>query len=171
MGNPGWKNCSFVTMQPWAMLRRLMSTTAEGMTFSPGERRQSEEHYRQDTSTTGNWGSLTEEEMSVYRHRYLEPGESRRPTLTWTRECPIEGEPPDVVETINRYGKWLSTSNLPKLFINADPGSILTGPQREFCRSWPNQQEITVKGIHFIQEDSPHEIGQAIADFLKSISK
>lgn len=124
-----------------------------------------------ETMQTRMLRSLTEEEMSVYRHRYLEPGESRRPTLTWTRECPIEGEPPDVVEIINRYGKWLSTSNLPKLFINADPGSILTGPQREFCRSWPNQQEITVKGIHFIQEDSPHEIGQAIADFLKSISK
>ena len=124
-----------------------------------------------ETMQTRMLRSLTEEEMSVYRRPYLEPGESRRPTLTWTRECPIGGEPPDVIEIIDRYGKWLSTSNLPKLFINADPGSILTGPQREFCRSWPNQREITVKGIHFIQEDSPHEIGQAVADFLKSISK
>jgi haloalkane dehalogenase len=109
---------------------------------------------------------LTEEEMAVYRRPYLEPGESRRPTLTWPRQIPIDGEPADVVEIVERYGKWLATSNIPKLFINADPGMILVGTQREFCRTWPNQQEVTVKGLHFVQEDSPAEIGQAIADFL-----
>lgn len=114
---------------------------------------------------------LTEEEMAVYRRPYLEPGESRRPTLTWPREIPIEGEPADVVEIVNRYAKWLATSDMPKLFINADPGTILIGAQREFCRSWPNQQEVTVKGIHFIQEDCPDEIGQAIAAFLRRIEK
>ena len=113
---------------------------------------------------------LTEEEMAVYRRPYLEPGESRRPTLTWPREIPLEGEPADVVEIIDRYAKWLATSDVPKLFINAEPGSILTGAQREFCRSWPNQEEVTVKGIHFIQEDSPAEIGQAIANFLKRVT-
>ena len=109
---------------------------------------------------------LTEEEMAVYCRPYLEPGESRRPTLTWPREVPLGGEPADVVKIIDEYGKWLATSDIPKLFINADPGSILVGPQREFCRSWANQNEVTVKGIHFIQEDSPTEIGQAIAAFM-----
>ncbi len=109
--------------------------------------------------------ALTDEEMTVYRRPYLEPGESRRPTLTWPREIPVEGEPADVVEIVGRYGEWLSASDVPKLFINADPGAILTGRQREFCRAWPNQREVTVKGIHFIQEDSPTEIGQAIAEW------
>jgi haloalkane dehalogenase len=113
---------------------------------------------------------LTEEEMAVYRRPYLEPGESRRPTLTWPREVPLGGEPADVVKIIDEYGKWLATSDIPKVFINADPGSILVGLQREFCRSWANQNEVTVKGIHFIQEDSPTEIGQAIADFLTRIA-
>ncbi len=113
--------------------------------------------------------SLTEKEMDTYRRPYLEPGESRRATLTFTRECPIDGEPKDVIAMINQAGQWLSQNDLPKLFINAYPGSILTGRQREFCRSWPNQQERTVLGIHYIQEDSPHQIGEAIADFLKSM--
>ncbi len=109
---------------------------------------------------------LTQEEMAVYKRPYLEPGESRRPTLTWPRQIPIEGEPADVTEIVDAYAKWLSTSDMPKLFVNADPGTILTGPQREFCRTWPNQKEMTVKGSHFIQEDSPVEIGQAIAELL-----
>ena len=113
--------------------------------------------------------NLTEKEMDTYRQPYLERGESRRPTLTFTRECPIDGEPADVIEMINRCGEWLSTSQLPKLFINAYPGSILTGRQRDFCRSWPNQEERTVLGVHYIQEDSPHQIGEGISDFMKSI--
>ena len=99
---------------------------------------------------------LTEEEMTEYRRPFLDP-QHRRPTLTWPREIPIEGEPTDVVAIVEDYGQW---------FINADPGSILTGPQREFVRTWPNQTEVTVSGSHFIQEDSPNEIGQAIADWL-----
>lgn len=112
---------------------------------------------------------LTEEEMTVYRRPYLELGESRRPTLTWPREIPIEGEPADVVQIAEQYAAWLSTSDVPKLFINAEPGAILTGPQREFVRSWPNQREVTVRGNHFIQEDSPHEIGQAIAEWYRAL--
>ena len=112
---------------------------------------------------------LTEEEMEVYRRPYIEGGESRRPTLTWPREIPIEGEPPDVVQIVSEYAEWLSSSPIPKLFINADPGAILVGPQREFCRSWPNQKEISVPGQHFIQEDSPDEIGLAIADWYQVI--
>ena len=109
---------------------------------------------------------LTEEEMAVYKRPYLEPGESRRPTLTWPRQIPIEGEPADVTEIVAAYAKWISTSDIPKLFVNADPGTILIGPQRAFCRTWPNQKEITLKGTHFIQEDAPVEIGQAIAELL-----
>jgi haloalkane dehalogenase len=112
---------------------------------------------------------LDEREMAIYRKPYLEPGESRRPTLTWPRQIPIDGEPADVTAIVADYAKWLSSSNLPKLFINAEPGAILTGMQREFCRQWPNQSEVTVKGSHFIQEDSPHEIGRAIAKWYTTL--
>ncbi len=112
---------------------------------------------------------MTDAEMTVYRRPYLEPGESRRPTLTWPREIPINGEPADVVAIVDAYSQWLASSDVPKLFINADPGAILTGPQREFCRSWPHQEEVTVAGSHFIQEDSPDEIGAAIARFVTRI--
>jgi haloalkane dehalogenase len=112
---------------------------------------------------------LTEEEMDVYRRPYREPGESRRPTLTWPREIPVDGEPPDVVEIVDSYAKWLAGSRVPKLFVNADPGVILTGAQREFCRTWPEQREVTVRGSHFIQEDSPSEIGQAISEWYASL--
>ena len=110
---------------------------------------------------------LTEEEMNVYRRPYLEPGESRRPTLTWPRELPINGEPEDVVSIVDDYSEWLAQSDVPKLFVNAEPGAILTGSQREFCRTWPNQEEVTVRGAHFVQEDSPHEIGEAVATFVR----
>jgi haloalkane dehalogenase len=109
---------------------------------------------------------LTPEEMEHYREPYREPGEGRRPTLTWPREIPVGGEPADVVALVDDYAGWLAASPLPKLFVNGSPGSILVGPQREFCRAWPNQQEVTVRGSHFLQEDSPAEIGQAIARFL-----
>lgn len=112
---------------------------------------------------------LTDEEMAVYRRPYVEAGESRRPTLTWPRELPIEGEPADVVEIVETYGDWLSSSPVPKLFVNADPGAILTGRQREFARSWPNLTEVTVAGNHFIQEDSPHEIGEALSTWSRTL--
>ncbi len=112
---------------------------------------------------------LTDEEMTEYRRPFVEPGESRRPTLTWPRQIPIDGEPADVFEIVSSYGEWLAASELPKLFVNADPGSILIGPQREFCRTWPNQTEVTVPGIHFVQEDSAEAIGSAIADWYVTI--
>ena len=112
---------------------------------------------------------LTDAEMEVYRRPFLRAGEDRRPTLTWPRQIPLGGEPADVVEIVGRYAEWLETSQIPKLFVNADPGIILTGPQREFCRGWPNQSEITVAGSHFIQEDSPDEIGRGIADWLRKL--
>jgi len=112
---------------------------------------------------------LTDEEMAEIRRPFAEPGEGRRPTLTWPREIPIEGEPADVVEIVRAYGDWLAHSDLPKLFINADPGAILRGEARDFCRSWPNTTEVTVAGIHFLQEDSPDEIGRAVSEWRKGI--
>lgn len=113
---------------------------------------------------------LSAQEMAVYRRPFVEAGEDRRPTLSWPRQIPIDGEPADVVEIVQSYADWLSASKIPKLFINAAPGAILIGAQREFCRAWPNQQEVTVAGNHFLQEDSPDEIGEAIAHWRKSIA-
>lgn len=110
---------------------------------------------------------LSDEEMAEYRRPFLNPGEDRRPTLTWPRQIPIDGEPADVSTIVDSYSQWLSQSDLPKLFINAEPGAILRGPARDFCRTWPNQSEVTVDGIHFIQEDSANEIGQAIVKWLQ----
>lgn len=112
---------------------------------------------------------LDDAEMAEYRRPFLEPGEGRRPTLAWPREIPIEGEPADVAEIVGAYAAWLRESPVPKLFINAEPGAILTGAQREFCRAWPNQTEAIVPGIHFIQEDAPDEIGRAVADWLRAL--
>jgi haloalkane dehalogenase len=112
---------------------------------------------------------LSDEEMAEYRRPFERAGEDRRPTLTWPRMIPIDGTPADVAATVERYANWLATSGVPKLFINADPGSILTGRQRDLCRKWPNQSEITVKGLHFTQEDSPDEIGAAVADFVRRV--
>ena len=112
---------------------------------------------------------LTDAEMDEYRRPFLNSGEDRRPTLSWPRQIPIQGEPKEVVEVVQNYSEWLSSSDLPKLFINADPGSILIGNQREFCRSWPNQTEVTVKGLHFLQEDSPDEIGKEISSFVSRL--
>jgi len=112
---------------------------------------------------------LTEAEMTVYRRPFLNAGEDRRPTLTWPRQIPLAGEPADVIKIVEEYGAWMAQNDLPKLFINAEPGAILTGATRDFCRTWKNQQEVTVKGNHFIQEDSPHEIGEAIAAWRKNI--
>lgn len=113
---------------------------------------------------------LSAQEMAVYRRPFAEAGEDRRPTLSWPRQIPIDGEPADVVEIVQSYADWLSASKIPKLFINAAPGAILIGAQREFCRAWPNQQEVTVAGNHFLQEDSPDEIGEAIVHWRKSIA-
>jgi haloalkane dehalogenase len=118
---------------------------------------------------TGILRKLSGEEMAVYRAPYRDR-ESRLPTLVWPREVPIEGEPPDVVAMVERYGKWFAQSTLPKLFFIGEPGRILVaGRGREFARSWPNQQVVTVKGIHYLQEDSPVEIGTALAAFVKGV--
>ena len=109
---------------------------------------------------------LSDAEMAVYRRPFAVPGESRRPTLSWPREIPVDGQPADVVAIVRSYGEWLSTAAVPKLFVDAEPGAILRGAARELCRTWPNQTEVRVKGVHFVQEDSPNEIGRAIAEWL-----
>ena len=108
---------------------------------------------------------LSAEELEEYRRPFVDP-QHRRPTLTWPREIPIDGEPADVVEIVDSYGRWLATSDVPKLLVNAEPGSMLNGANLDFARTFANQTEVTVAGRHFIQEDSPHEIGAAIADWM-----
>ncbi|MDT5242572.1 MAG: haloalkane dehalogenase, partial [Mycobacterium sp.] len=112
---------------------------------------------------------LSDEEMDHYREPFRRPGEDRRPTLSWPRNIPIEGEPADVVAIVESYGAWLAQSDVPKLFVNAEPGAIIRGRVRDFVRSWPHQAEVTVPGVHFIQEDSPAEIGSAVADFVRGL--
>ena len=115
--------------------------------------------------------SLSEEEMAAYRAPFAEPGEGRRPTLTWPRQIPIEGTPAESCATVAAYSAWLATSEVPKLFINAEPGMIITGRVRERCRAFRNQQEVTVPGLHFIQEDSPAEIARALCAWVPGLSR
>jgi len=111
--------------------------------------------------------TLSDEEMAAYRAPYTER-EARLPTLAWPREIPIDGEPADVAAIVDRYSKWLPQSDMPKLLVLSDPGAIMTGRTRDFCRTWRNQREITVKGRHFLQEDSPSQIGAALAEFIRA---
>jgi len=111
---------------------------------------------------------LSDEEMAAYRAPFL-AREARLPTLVWPRQIPIEGEPADVTAICESYGKAMSQSSTPKLLIVGEPGAIVRGRTLEFCRTWPNQTEVTVRGVHFLQEDSPHEIGSALQKFLKSV--
>lgn len=114
--------------------------------------------------------TLSDKEKSVYLRPYQNPGEDRRPTLTWPREIPFDGEPADVAAIMQGYSDWMTANDLPKLFIEAKPGALLKDGLKDFARTWKNQTEVTVKGIHFIQEDSPDEIGRAISAWLNQIS-
>ena len=112
---------------------------------------------------------LSDEEMNHYRAPFANPGEDRRPTLSWARNIPIDGEPANVVAVVNDYSSWLAESDVPKLFINAEPGFIVSGHMRQLIRSWPNLTETTVNGVLYVQEDSPNEIGTAIAEFVRHL--
>jgi haloalkane dehalogenase len=114
---------------------------------------------------------LTEAEHDEYRRPFREPGESRRPTLTWPRQLPIEGEPREICALVEAYGAFLAESPIPKLFVNAEPGRLLTGPARDLCRRWPNQREVTVRGLHFVQEDAPAEIASAVTDWAEPLRR
>ena len=113
--------------------------------------------------------NISADAVEVYRRHYRNPGPSRQPMLTWTRELPIAGQPEDIVRIVESYSRWLSTSSIPKLFIDADPAGFLIGAQREFCRKWPNQHTVTVKGAHFLQEDAPEAVGEATARFVAKV--
>ena len=113
--------------------------------------------------------ALSLQEMAEYRRPFAEPGEGRRPTLTWVRQIPIDGKPADVAQIVATYDEWLATTNVPKLFIKAEPGLLIAGGANlDFARSLPAQTEVTISGVHYVQEDSPDEIGQAIADWIEA---
>jgi haloalkane dehalogenase len=113
--------------------------------------------------------NISGEAMDVYRRHYRNPGPSRQPILAWTRELAIEGQPEDVTKVVDSYGRWLSSSTIPKLFVDADPAGFLIGAQRDFCRAWPNRETVTVKGAHFLMEESPAEVGEAITRFVSKV--
>ena len=157
----GWDHWDVMNMRPF--LEALRSDAGEKMVLQ-------ENFFIEKILPGAILRKLAPEEMAEYRRPFLEPGEGRRPTLTFPREIPIEGSPADVNTIVNAYAAWLATSDVPKLFIWAKPGALLGGGVNlETARSWPNQTEVTVKGIHFIQEDSPDEIGQAIATWLRKL--
>ena len=154
----------------WEMWPELSRNIFQGMRGATGEEMVLERNLFVERILPGSiMRSLSDNEMNVYRKPYLNPGEARLPTLTWPREIPIDGVPEDVHNIVGDYARWLQSSPIRKLFINADPGAILIGSQREFCRTWSNQDEVTVPGIHFLQEDCPGDIGQAIGDWYASI--
>jgi haloalkane dehalogenase len=154
----------------WADFRPGRDGMFRALRSAEGERLVFDENYFIETVLPKSiLRHLGEAEMAAYRKPFA-TRESRLPTLVWPRELPIEGAPADVVEIVEAYGAWLSRSEIPKLFVNAEPGSILVGRAREFCRSWPNQREVTVSGIHFLQEDAPFEIAAALQGFLAEVS-
>ena len=157
----GWDHWDVMNMRPF--LEALRSEAGEKMVLQ-------ENFFIEKILPGAVLRTLSTEEMTEYRRPFAEPGEGRRPTLTWPREIPIEGEPADTTAIVGAYADWLATSDVPKLFLKAEPGALLGGGANlDTVRKWPAQIEVTVKGVHFIQEDSPDEIGHAIADWIKSI--
>jgi haloalkane dehalogenase len=155
-------------LQPrrWADFPNGRDTMFRAMRSADGERLVLDENFFIETVLPKSIiRRLSEQELNAYRAPFRDR-DARLPMLIWPRELPIEGEPADIVAIVTQYGEWMSKSNLPKLFIAAEPGSILVGRAVEFCRRWPNQREVKVRGIHFIQEDSPHEIGAALQGFV-----
>ena len=153
----------------WEEWPRAITTVFEGFRSPAGEKMVLEDNVFIEQVLPGAIiRPLSDEEMSEYRRPFLNPGEDRRPTLTWPRQIPLAGEPEDVIAIVEQYGAWLQQSEVTKLFINAEPGAILRGAARDFCRTWPNQTEVTVPGIHFVQEDAPDQIGDAIAKWMQA---
>ena len=156
----------------WADLPPQVAEVIRALRSPAGEQMVLEQNMFSETILpSGVLSALSDDAMTEYRRPYTMPGESRRPTLTWPRQIPIDDDPKDVAAIVRGYAGWLADSDIPKLFVNADPGQVLTGAAREFCRAWPNQTEVTVSGRHFIQEDAGPYIGRAIADWLRSRSR
>jgi haloalkane dehalogenase len=154
----GWDHWDLMNMRPF--LQALRSEAGEAMVLQ-------DNFFIEKILPGAILRTLSAEEMAEYRRPFVEPGERRRPTLTWPREIPIEGDPADVAAIVAAYADWLATSNVPKLFVKAEPGSLLSGGANlETARAWPAQTEVTVAGVHFVQEDSPHQIGQAISEWM-----
>jgi len=157
-----WDHWDIMNMRPY--LEALRSEAGEGMVLN-------DNFFIEKILPGAILRPLSSEEMAEYRRPFAEPGEGRRPTLTWPRQIPIEGEPADVTAIAAAYQEWLATSPLPKLFIRAEPGALLGGGANlETVRTWPAQTEVTVPGVHFLQEDSPHEIGKAIAEWMQALA-
>ncbi len=154
----------------WSDFREPVRAVFQGFRSPEGESMVLEQNLFVETVLPGAiQRTLSDEEMDHYRQSFRNPGEARRPTLSWPRNLPIEGEPADVVATVSEYSRWLAESDAPKLFINGEPGALVRGRVRNFVRSWPNQTEVTVPGSHFIQEDSPDKIGAAVASFVRAL--
>jgi haloalkane dehalogenase len=161
VGPQGWDHWDNMKMRP--LLQALRSDAGEAMVLQ-------ENFFIEKILPGAILRTLSAEEMTEYRRPFVEPGEGRRPTLTFPREIPIEGEPADVAEIVSAYGAWLAKSNVPKLFIKAEPGALLAvGANLATARSWPSQTEVEVKGVHFVQEDSPNEVGRAIAEWMRAL--
>jgi haloalkane dehalogenase len=159
-----------VTPMSWSDFPRNHREVFQGFRSSQGEKMVLEQNLFVEAVLPGAiQRRLSDEEMDHYRQPFANPGEDRRPTLSWPRNIPIDGQPADIVSVVEDYSRWLAESDVPKLFINAEPGAIVRGRIRELIRTWPNLTEITVNGSHFIQEDSPNEIGSAIAEFARTL--
>jgi len=161
VGPQGWDHWDIMNMRP--QLEALRSEAGEAMVLQ-------DNFFIEKILPGAILRTLSPEEMAEYRRPFAQPGEGRRPTLTWPREIPIEGNPADVNAIVADYAGWLATSQVPKLFLKAEPGALLGGGANlDRTRAWPAQTEVTIKGIHFVQEDSPHEIGRAIADWMRAL--
>ncbi|MBO6783684.1 MAG: haloalkane dehalogenase [Alphaproteobacteria bacterium] len=162
---------AMVKPRSWADFPEKARPAFEAMRSPKGEEMVLENNFFVEVMLPGSIiRDLAAEEHDEYRRPFAEPGESRRPTLTWPRQIPIDGEPADVAQIMADYAEWLPESDVPKLFIDATPGAILSdGPSRDFCRTWKNQTEVQVAGVHFVQEDSPDEIGKALAGWLQTL--
>jgi len=157
----GWDHWDKLNMRP--ALRALRAEAGEAMVLQ-------DNFFIEKILPGAILRKLSAEEMAEYRRPFAARGEGRRPTLTWPREIPIEGDPADVSAIVAAYADWLATSDVPKLFVKAEPGLLVAGGANlDFTRGLPAQTEVTVAGLHFLQEDSPHEIGQAIADWMRAL--
>jgi haloalkane dehalogenase len=157
----GWEHWDGANMRP--ALKALRSEAGEAMVLQ-------DNFFIERILPKAILRALSAEEMAEYRRPFVEPGEGRRPTLTWVRQIPIEGEPPDVNSIVVGYAEWLTTSRVRKLFVKAEPGLLIAGGGNlDFARKLPVQTEVTVAGVHYVQEDSPNEIGRAIAGWMGAI--
>jgi len=160
---------AIVQPRAWSDLPEQVRTTFQALRSQAGEKMVLEQNsFVEVMLPRAVLRGLTEEEMEHYRRPFTEPGEARRPTLTWPRQIPFDGEPADVTEIVTAYAEWLSHSDLPKLFVHGRPCTMLQS-ERAFCRTWPAQSEVTVRGLHSLQEDSPAEIGVALATWLQTL--